>query len=259
MNELIAAFHEYFKLVLADSPLLLEEVFRLRYQIFCEELGWFQPSLFPEQMEGDEYDRRSTHILLQHRPSGYYVGTARLVLADPSDLGKPFPIEESAPFSPGFAGLPRRLRRHVAEISRFGVLSRFPHHEGRRTPRYHAQATAGEAHGKSRLRFPYPTLALSVGIVRTSVENNITHWYAIMTPSFNRSLSHFGLNLQVVSPLYELYGQRRAHYASMADVLDRARCQHPEVWELITDCGRLCPVSSGPENDSSRTAARDQR
>ncbi len=37
MNEVILAFNKYFRVVLADSAQLLHEVFRLRYQVYCED------------------------------------------------------------------------------------------------------------------------------------------------------------------------------------------------------------------------------
>jgi N-acyl amino acid synthase of PEP-CTERM/exosortase system len=249
MNQLIAAFNEYFNLVHADSPELLQEVFRLRYRIFCEEQHWLETSLFPEQMESDEYDRRSVHMLLQHRPSGYYVGTVRLVLPDPYDFQKPFPTETVFRFYRSFVGVPLPLRGHVAEISRVGVLRHFPHHEPRRTPRYIGQPTPDEAHLKRRLHFPHPLLALAAAVEQLSAENEITHWYAATTPGFDRSLRHHGFHLHAISPVREYLGQlRAARFAPMKDVLDKAYREHPDVWELITDCGKLYPAPSRQEN-----------
>lgn len=245
MNTLIAAFRQYFRLVHADNPQLLHEVFRLRYQIYCVEAQLRDPSRCPQQLESDEYDRRSVHILLQHRPSGYFVGTVRLVLADRSDPEKPFPIEEIVPVERDFAGVSRQLRRQVAEISRMAILHHFPHHEPRRAPRYGEQAALYKHRGH-RLGFPQPMLALAAGIVLFSVEHKITHWCAVMAPGLDRLLRQFSLNLQIAGPAFKFYGLRRPHFDSMQNVLDRAYCQHPEVWELITDCGRLWPKPASP-------------
>ena len=37
MNDMVAAFNEYFEVVDAYSPELLREVFHLRYQVYCIE------------------------------------------------------------------------------------------------------------------------------------------------------------------------------------------------------------------------------
>ena len=71
MNDVVAAFHEYFEIIDANSPELLREVFRLRYQVLCVEqrAPGFEPSNYPDGLESDQYDRHSSHILLRHRPS----------------------------------------------------------------------------------------------------------------------------------------------------------------------------------------------
>jgi hypothetical protein len=47
MNEVILAFNKYFRVVLADSAQLLHEVFRLRYQVYCEDTRLANHHLFP--------------------------------------------------------------------------------------------------------------------------------------------------------------------------------------------------------------------
>ncbi len=37
MNDVVAAFNEYFEIIHVDSPELLRDVFRLRYQVLCIE------------------------------------------------------------------------------------------------------------------------------------------------------------------------------------------------------------------------------
>ncbi len=93
MNDVVAAFNEYFEVIDADSPELLREVFRVRYQVLCvdQRAPGFQASNYPEGMESDSYDRHSSHILLRHRPSDKFVGTARLILPDPLDPIKVIP------------------------------------------------------------------------------------------------------------------------------------------------------------------------
>ena len=44
MSSLIVAFHHYFEIVSANTPELLKEAFRLRYEIYCQETGFENPS-----------------------------------------------------------------------------------------------------------------------------------------------------------------------------------------------------------------------
>lgn len=75
MNDIEAAFHQYFEIIDADTPELLKTVFDLRYRILCVHNTFpnFSGSEFPDGLEQDEYDYRSVHILLRHKPSGIYI------------------------------------------------------------------------------------------------------------------------------------------------------------------------------------------
>ncbi len=253
MNELIAGFGEYFAVILAESPRLQQEVFRLRYQVYCREMHFLDACGFPAEAETDSYDRRSVHILLQHRPSGDYVGTARLVLADILDPEQAFPIEQCATFDPGFGGVPVSLRRHTAEISRLAILGQFPHHDNGHVRRYDLAMREDKSFPSRYRRFPNPVLALVVGIVQASIAKNITHWYAIMDPSLHRLLSHFHLQLQPIGPIFDHHGPRRPHFDSIKNVMDSAYHRRRNVWELVTDGGRLW---SAPGTDEGALSAK---
>ena len=60
----------------ADTPELISEVFRLRYQVYCVEKG-YEPGY--NGMESDEFDHDARHVLLIHRASGEPLGTVRNV------------------------------------------------------------------------------------------------------------------------------------------------------------------------------------
>lgn len=252
MNDLVAAFNEYFEVISADSPQLLEEVFRLRYQVLCIEqrLPGFIASDYMDGLEKDDEDHRSVYILLRHRPSKTYVGTARLLLADPTNLQRPFPVERQAVLDSTLIDATKLSRRHTAEISRFAILSRFPHPNGerRRGTRRERQFNKVELdidkrEPKPRRRFPHPFLALAVGVIRMCAENNIVHWLSVMDPALNRLLSLYGLHLDPVGPLTEYHGLRRPYFIDLARIFDRTYNHYRDVWELVTDYGKFWPVA----------------
>ena len=73
---LAEVYEQYFTMVRADTPALREAAFRLRYQVYCVENAFEDPSHFPDRMEYDAYDQRAVHALLVHRPTGNVAGTA---------------------------------------------------------------------------------------------------------------------------------------------------------------------------------------
>jgi len=240
MNDLVAAFHQYFEVISVDSPVLLAEVFRIRHQIVCVEKRFsdLQINGCPDGLETDEYDARSVHILIRHRPSNKFVGTARLVLADWPHPENPFPIEQRVHIDHTMLHYHKPYRLHTAEISRLIILTRFPHNEIRHRRKHELGHPIDKA-TSDRLRFIYPVLALVVGIIRMSADNNVTHWYATMDPALCRLLGYFGLDLQAIGPLNSY--AKRPYFAKIDNVLEKTYHRRRDVWELVTDHGRIWP------------------
>lgn len=243
-NELIDAFNEYFQLIIADTPELKEEVFRLRYQVYCQEikLPGFESWKFPRGLEIDEYDADSVHCLLRHRPSGKMAGTVRLVLADPDNPNRPFPIEACAAryFDRNLVDPASLPRRNIAEISRLILAKDFRSRKGERRTAYGADNNVSRSGlGNERRHFPHPILGLFVAVVRMSAERGISYWYAAMEPILNRLLRRFKLDLTSIGPVMEYSGPRQPHLDSIDHVLAKAYERHREVWELLTDCGKV--------------------
>lgn len=252
MNDVVAAFNEYFEIIDANSPELLRTVFRLRYQVYCIEqrAPGFEASSYPEEMESDGYDRHSAHMLLRHRPSGAFVGTARLILADPLDPQKLFPTEQHTRLDPALIDIKKLSRQDIGEISRLVIVRQF---NRRRDELLHAfqEGATVEKWTPTRLRrFPHPILALAVGIIRMSVANNVTHWLSVMEPALNRLLGLYGLELDPAGPIVEHHGQRQPYYVDLTKMLDRMHQKHIQFWELVTDFGRIKPIASERKRNS---------
>ena len=66
-------------MVIDSLPHLLQESYRLRYQVYCVERGFLLPAKHPQKREIDAFDHGSIHVgAVDHR--GELAGTARLVL-----------------------------------------------------------------------------------------------------------------------------------------------------------------------------------
>lgn len=244
MNDVVAAFNEYFEIIHVDSPELLRDVFRLRYQVLCIEqrAPGFEPSNYPMGLESDDYDRHSSHILLRHRLSGEFVGTARLILPDPLNPEKLFPTEQHTWLDPALINTRKLPRQATGEISRLFVVRRFKQRRGELPHACKNETGGGIPIPIKRRRFPHPVLALAVGIISMSIEHNITHWFSVMEPALNRLLSLYGLQLDPVGPITDHHGLRRPYYVDLTKMLDRMYENHNEFWELVTNYGRVTPI-----------------
>jgi len=101
-----------------DSPELLEDVFRLRYQVYCKERLFLSASDYPHGAERDEFDDFAVHFGALD-PAGGLVGAVRLILPE----CPVFPIEQRVPPLPLSANLP--LHGECAEVSRLTISKEF--------------------------------------------------------------------------------------------------------------------------------------
>jgi len=207
----IAAARDDFDVVTADTPELVREAHRLRYQVYCIERG-FEPGA--DGLEIDEYDEHSRHVLLTHRASGEVMGAARLVLPSLEAPQDSFPIQRVCAPS---------LLRHVplatvAEVSRFAISK-------------HRRVSCSSA--------IFMRLGLIQGLVRLSGETGTTHWCAVMERSLLRLLQTTAIYFQPVGPLVDYHGMRQPAATAVGPMLRRMETEQPLVWDFLTEGGRL--------------------
>ena len=263
-HDSVTHFRQYFEIVPADTPDLLEQAFRLRYQVYCQEgrLPGFDPLDYPDGLERDIYDdeHRSVHCLLRHRPTGTDAGTVRLVLADRVRPDAPFPIEVAAGEHVDRDYLSKfcAARGTIAECSRFILARRFRSRRGEQQwPDGLAEEDLNADRGSDEHRvLPHPILGLIKAAMIMSWEQQVYYLYTAMEPRLDRRLRQFGLELWPVSPLIECHGPVRAHWGFVPEFLARVYKQRPEVWYLLTENGKIWPASrdDGP-NEMQRKAS----
>lgn len=196
-------FQQSFQIVLADTNQLVEEVFRLRYRVYCEELNYENCEAFPDGMERDSYDRRAVYCLLKHRASNSFVGCVRVLLSDPKHLEAKFPFEQFLGSSSLNFDLPALPRQAICEVSRLAIISEFRRQKG-------AVGRAADVQLTEVERFLLPSLPLGLYLAATSValELGIDNAFAMMEGRLARHLQRFGLYFQQVAPLTDYHGMR---------------------------------------------------
>jgi N-acyl amino acid synthase of PEP-CTERM/exosortase system len=91
-QEFLSCYRQHFEVVRADTPSLLDDAYRLRYQVYCVENRYEDPGQQANGRERDVYDDRSVHSLLIHRRSGVAAGTMRVILPGTVTQDLPLPI-----------------------------------------------------------------------------------------------------------------------------------------------------------------------
>lgn len=250
-RKLIDIFYDYFEVIPANTPELLEAAYHLRYQVFCVETGFEDINQFPAKVEMDEFDKYSIHSLLKHQSTGHFAGTVRLILPQP-DTEKCFPVHRIT-HHPLFFDKKEFPPDKVAEVSRFAISKEFRKRRGEldspsaaseydeTSPderRVISHITSGL---EERRVIPHITLGLIAGLVRMSAENGIQHWFCVVERPLLRLLSRYGLYLVPCGSIVEYHGKRQPCYAHLDQFLETARKERPDVWELLTLEGKICP------------------
>ncbi len=164
--DLVSPYREYFSITMADTDELRKEVYKLRYEVYCRELGWEDPNSFPDGLEKDIYDDCSRHCLLKHKRTGVYAGTVRMVMTDRSPPNRPpVPMVEhcgdtlfDGPFRPD-----RLSVGSYGEISRLALHSEFRRRASEQLDPEGQGEQLFEWTQTERRRFPHIALGLYLG------------------------------------------------------------------------------------------------
>lgn len=236
-KDLRDTYGRYFQDMPADTDELREECFHLRYQVYCLENTYEPVSKNPDERETDIHDRQSVHSLLYHRSTGAVVGTTRLIL--PSWEGNSLPLPIRTLCSPEviaeFVG--EVPVSQAAEISRFAISKAFRRRQEDRDSIVGGLMSMGNPDPRRNIQ--HISLGLMRSVLAMAVGHGLTHVFAVMEPSLLRMLRHLGIRFQHLGPLVDYHGRRQPCFCVIADLLDDVEIRNQEVWDVLTDAGRL--------------------
>ena len=238
MTNNTVAFNEYFEMVPATSDELKNEVYKLRYQVFCIDNKIFNSEHYPDGLEVDEFDQHSVHYLIRHRKSGDYAATTRLILPDANNPEKLFQLELHFEID-NVAVMQPINRRYLGEVSRFCVSKTFKkrNNEAHTLAGIDADWQPDNFTVNERRSFPHIAIALITCFIKASYENDIHYLFAAMEPAFYRFVSPLGINLTKIGPLADFHGLRQPAAIKITDMLDCVAEKNLDIWNLLTNKG----------------------
>ena len=239
-------FHSVFNVEMATSPDAINEVFQVRYQVYCIDRPFEDPNCFVDNREHDSYDPRSAHALIRYRATGQSVATVRLVMAGDRADQVDFPMEGPCAHRmtrQAQEAIANANRNRIAEISRMAVSREFRKrlNEDKTAAGVSEEASYSDSENGKRA-VPFISLGLFAAILEMSVKHGITHWMAVMEPAQLRLLKRFGVEFDHVGPVMEYHGLRRPAFTEAASLVDRIKRHRPDVWSLITNEGQYLPA-----------------
>ena len=224
----------------ASTESLLDQAYRLRYQVYCLERGFEDAHANPDGRERDEFDDHSVHRLLVHAETGLIVGGVRLVLPRRDRLESCFPIQDVCQVGPLQPALADELGQ-TAEISRFCVSKAFRRLLPKGRSRGLGQASRFDVEPAAFL--PLMTLELMNAVIQMSEENGITQLCAAMEPSLLRLLSRLGLAFTPLGELVTFHGIRQPCYANIDELWVSLKEQNEDVWRWLSNQGGQSPLN----------------
>lgn len=209
-------FTQFLQPQVATNQTLQEEVFKIRHNVYCEELAF--EDIREDGQETDEFDKQSIFSLIKHKPSSTFTSCVRLVTSKGED--ELLPIEKYCIDSITNEELhPKNFKRsEIAEISRLAVKSDF---RRRKADKYKGSETgviSEVTYSETELRcFPFIAIGLYMAAATIGINTGIRHVYVMMEPRLARSMKFIGITFQQLGVPVDYHGLRAPYYIN-ADI-----------------------------------------
>ena len=229
---------------MADTAEAKKIQYRLRYEVYRDEVGVEDKEQFPEQQEIDEWDEDAVHFLVRHKFSGQWLGALRLVV--PKQNGLPFE---------GSALLHRQMSpasyRQALEISRLCIV--------KDARRFVLQASVTDQMDVEKSH-PNVTFmhdrrntnrAIMWGLYRAaavySAQHGIKQWYISITPALAYFVSKEGFDARQIGDPYPPQGQLTPYWLSVEHVLENPLWakDYQNDYRLFSDLDQASLIDGG--------------
>ena len=225
-------FRQLFELIPALDDASLDQVFRIRHDVYCRDLGW-EP-VRDDGRESDEFDRHSFHCLLRRRDTGEPVGCTRLILARPDDPGYPLPFERSCGdvLDRSIAD-PARMPRHtLGEVSRLAVMSTYRQRKGELSTPVSVNDDDFGTRGLTT-RFPFIPVSLYLGVAAIARRVGVEHAFVLTEPRLASHFVRIGFDIRAVGGPIEHRGTRVPSLLSSSKVVAGLRPMIRPLYAVI--------------------------
>ena len=250
-----AVYRHYFEVIAADTPELLDTVYRLRYQVYAIENEFEKSSDFPDREEHDGYDAHSLHVLLRHRRTKICIGTARAILPKDGDPLNSFPIQR---ISDHPILKDRQVAMYATEFSRLALSKEYLKQSCDATgamARFHFDPTCTKKRINMWLTkpiMPYLAVGLMAGVAKLAAQTGHPIMFAVMERSLIRNLRRIGWDFPYIDASVDHHGLRHpCGIPSLYDAFATMKTVNATSWQIITQGGRTQQLALQAETKSA--------
>ncbi len=200
-------FQKYFEMVYAKSDEQKNNAFRIRHQVYCEELKY--ESLYEDKRETDEYDFDSMHLLLRSKKLGEFIGCTRIICPRLNEPGYQLPIEKicAGTFDTTIVDLKKIPRDEMAEVSRLAVVANYRRRKSDSKSAI-SITNADFSTENEEQRFPYIPVSLYLGTIRLAQINGIEYLFVLTEERLAHHFGKLGFDIQLIGKSIEHRGKR---------------------------------------------------
>lgn len=232
LSDLGVRFRRRFELTAALDPDAIDQVFRIRHDVYCRDLGW-EP-VRADGRESDEFDAHSYHCLLRTRDTGEPVGCSRLIVARPDDPTRPLPFEDSCSgvLDRCLADPQQMPRGSLGEVSRLAVLRSYRRRKGEEAEPASLSSDDFAPRGEED-RFPFIPVSLYLGAAAIARHFDVEHVFVLTEPRLARHFARIGFDIRPVGGQVEHHGVRVPSLLSSSKVVQNLRPMIRPLYDVI--------------------------
>lgn len=200
-------FNQHFEFKVINNTEEMQEIKKLRYNVFIEEMQYDLKRDPFRKMESDRFDTNAIHCLIRHRRTGLTAGYLRLIIPEAGESRglKLLPIESEyqAEFYSNELKPSYFLLDTICEASRLAVSKIF------RTPSIYNQMDFTES---EKRYFPMIIASLFACSYVLADLSKKTNMFAIMEPGLPRLLNISGFRFEKIGKEIKMFGKRNPYY-----------------------------------------------
>jgi N-acyl amino acid synthase of PEP-CTERM/exosortase system len=226
-------FQRYFEILPAVTPAAREAVYRIRHEVYCEDLG-YEP-IRADGLEYDEYDAHSLHCLIRTvGPTKRLVGCTRLVIPRAEALHTPLPFETycAEVLDRSIIDPAQMPRERIAEVSRLAVRGRYRRRRGEQNTPMPIQDQDFEGTDAAP-RFPYIPISLYLGSIALAERQGIDTLFVLTEPRLAQHFARFGVNIRQIGSVIEHRGARVPSMINVPELINNLRPLVCPIWDVV--------------------------
>lgn len=214
-----------------DDKSRMEQIYRLRFQVYCRECGFIKAEDYPDGIETDQYDAQSVHFAAMDS-RGEIIGTMRMILEGTHLL----PIQHHCPNIEIEPAPPAGMR--YAEISRL-VISKQLRRRRDDGLYYEPQIDDKLVQDPMKNEFLRRAKPMAFGLYREMYHESkrigVSRWYALMEKSLWLLLRIHGFRFDCIGEEVDVYGAVKPYLGLLPVMEQEVSKKFPKFFEYFTE------------------------